>query len=56
MGVSGANITFDSSRDTGTRIVKVKMWKTGEELDVEKIYTTTVIYFAAVGKDGYSCF
>lgn len=54
--ISGANMIWDASKQPGSRVVSVTMWKDNAQLDVNKEYIITCKDWIAVGKDGFICF
>lgn len=52
--VSGMQVTYDSSRDVGNRVVSVKI--NGKPLKLDKQYKLATSDYLAVGGDGYSAF
>ena len=47
---------WDASKQPGSRVVSVTMWKDNAQLDVNKEYIITCKDWIAVGKDGFICF
>lgn len=52
--ISGMTLTFDSSKDAGSRVVEITVG--GAPLDLSKVYSLTTNSFVALGGDGYTVF
>ena len=42
LAVSGINFAWDASKEPGSRVVSVKLWKDKSDLDLNRTYTVTV--------------
>lgn len=52
--ISGMTLTFDSSKDPGSRVVEITVG--GQPLDANQVYSITTNSFVGTGGDGYTVF